>query len=62
MTPDMVVIAICQETGWTYDEYMEQPSWFLELLKEKLQTDSRKIQREIDKAKHIRRKSNAGRY
>jgi len=36
----MQVVAICQEFGWTYYQYMEQPEWFIELLKDKLEIDA----------------------
>lgn len=35
----MLMVAICQEFHWTYDEYMRQPSWFLTLVREKLIRD-----------------------
>ena len=43
-----MVVAICQEMGWTYYEYMSQPSWFLELVKMKLQMDSDRMRKEIN--------------
>jgi len=49
MTPEMEIVAVCQEMGWTYYEYMEQPNWFLELVRMKLQMDSEKIKKEIQK-------------
>ena len=51
MTPEMVVIAICQEFGWTYYEYMEQPNWFLNLVQDKLVIDSKKVKKDIKKQK-----------
>ena len=38
----MAVVSVCQEMGWTYDDYMEQPSWFISLLMVKLEIDARK--------------------
>lgn len=51
----MEIVSICQEMGWTYFEYIEQPSWFLELLKTKLQIDSERIEKEIKNSRfHLR--------
>jgi len=36
----MQVVAICQELGWTYEEYQNQPEWFVDLLKDKLDIDA----------------------
>lgn len=41
MNSDMLMIAICQEIGWTYQEYMSQPMWVLELIKEKMIRDAK---------------------
>lgn len=43
----MMVVAICQEFGWTYDEYMRQPSFFLEMVKEKLIRDQKEQEMSI---------------
>ena len=45
----MQIVSICQETGWTYQEYMNQPKWFIDLLKDKLQIDSDNIKKQITK-------------
>lgn len=39
MDASMLMVAICQEFHWTYDEYMSQPNYFLALIKEKLIRD-----------------------
>lgn len=52
----MKVVSICQEMGWTYWEYMRQPSWFLELLNGKLQIDSEQAKRIINQQKSQARK------
>jgi len=41
----MQTVSICQEMGWTYQEYMAQPVWFINLLKDKLQIDSDNIRK-----------------
>ncbi len=42
----MIVLEICKEYGWTYDEYMHQPSWFTELAIQKMIIDSKFATRE----------------
>jgi hypothetical protein len=37
----MFIAVICQEYGWTYQEYMSQPIWFIELLRQKMIIDSK---------------------
>ena len=41
----MQIVAICQEFGWTYQEYMSQPSWFLTLIREKMVRDNKEQER-----------------
>jgi len=45
----MLVVSICQEMGWTYFEYMSQPTWFLTLLKDKMFLDSEARRKEMKK-------------
>ena len=45
----MKVVSICQEMGWTYNEYMNQPQWFLDLLEDKLKIDSDNAKKELKK-------------
>jgi len=47
----MQIVSICQEMGWTYQEYMIQPVWFIDLLKDKLQIDSDNIKKQTRRAK-----------
>ena len=51
----MSVVVVCQEMGWTYLEYVEQPSWFLSMVMDKLQIDSRKAKQEIDRTRRGQR-------
>ena len=44
----MKIVEICHEMGWTYWEYLIQPSWFLDLLMEKLTIDSEKIKNQLN--------------
>lgn len=41
MDGDMQMIAIMQEFGWTYNEYVEQPQWVLDLVIGKITRDSK---------------------
>jgi len=41
----MIVVAICQEMGWTYDEYLDSPKWFIDLIKTKLEIDSENLKK-----------------
>ena len=51
LTEEMKVMSLCQEMHWTYDDYMAQPEWFIELLYQKLRIDGAKATREIKKIK-----------
>jgi hypothetical protein len=46
----MVAAVICEKMGWTYHDYLAQPSWFVQLLIEKLSIDAKKE----EAAKHRR--------
>jgi len=45
----MEMVAICQEMGWDYWTYMNQPQWFLDLLRDKLVLDSKELKKESKK-------------
>ena len=47
----MQMVAICQEFGWTYDEYQNQPTFFLTLIREKMIRDNKERELELRKAK-----------
>ena len=47
----MQIVSICQVMGWGYQKYMEQPEWFIDLLQDKLQIDSKNIRDQINRAK-----------
>lgn len=42
---------ICQEMGWSYFQFMNQPEWFIDLLLNKLEIDAKNARREIRKIK-----------
>ena len=43
------MVTVCQEMGWTYFEYMNQPSWFLELVWDKISLDSETRKKQMKK-------------
>lgn len=45
----MLVAEICKEYGWTYQEYIDQPDFFLELIKEKYRMDNKARSLELKK-------------
>lgn len=45
----MLMVTICQEFGWTYDEYMQQPQYFLELLLEKMKCNQKEMELQAKK-------------
>lgn len=45
----MLMVAICQEFGWTYFEYMSQPQWFLTLIREKMMRDNKEQELSLKK-------------
>lgn len=49
--PLMQMVAICQEFGWTYDEYMSQPNFFLTAIREKITRDNKQQELEAKKAR-----------
>ena len=47
----MLILEICEKYGWTYNGYMDQPNWFLELAKIKYSLDNEKAIREARKSR-----------
>jgi len=44
--PEEILIAeICEKFGWTFQEYLEQPAWFVELIVEKIKAEGEEIKR-----------------
>jgi len=35
----MIVANLCYEMKWTYDEYLDQPIWFVDLIRLKMQLE-----------------------
>lgn len=48
----MQMVALCQEFGWTYEEYMNQPNFFLTLIREKMVRDHKAQELEMKKARY----------
>jgi hypothetical protein len=47
----MNAVVICQEMKWTYQEYLEQPTWFISLLAEKLNHDGKEMKKAYGRKK-----------
>ncbi|MCE9585716.1 hypothetical protein K8R04_00120 [Candidatus Uhrbacteria bacterium] len=42
---------VCREMGWTWEQFQEQPSWFIDVLTEMFQAEGEHSKKEIEKAK-----------
>ena len=42
MDRSMQMIAIMQEFGWTYEEYVNTPNWVITLIQEKIKRDNKR--------------------
>lgn len=47
----MSVVVICQEMGWTYEQYLAQPVWFVSLIAEKLNQDGKEMKKAYGRKK-----------
>ncbi len=45
----MLIVSICEKFGWTYQEYMDQPLWFIDLLLAKADIDRQKAEKIMKK-------------
>jgi hypothetical protein len=45
----MFPVWVCETYGWTYQEYLEQPVWFIHLIREKLVRDNKEREMQIKK-------------
>lgn len=52
--PLMLMASICQEFGWTYDEYLDQPDFFLQAVREKMLKDRKREELALKSMKHVR--------
>lgn len=48
----MFMLITCETMGWTYQEYMSQPVWFIEALRQKMSIDNK---RDAMNAKKLRK-------
>ena len=49
MTKPMQAIAVMQEFGWTYEEYLNAPKFILDLIPEKMKRDRKRQEMEANK-------------
>ncbi len=47
----MQIVVICEKYSWTYKQFLQQPLWFIDLIREKMKIDSQKERHELDKIK-----------
>lgn len=52
--PLMLAVSVCQEFGWTYDEYMDQPEFFLQAVREKMLKDRKREELTLKSIKNVR--------
>jgi hypothetical protein len=45
----MIRVQICQDFGWTYEQYESQPDFFLRAIKEKMRRDQKQQELEVKK-------------
>jgi len=44
---EVLIVNICREMKWTYQEFLEQPAWFVELLVEIINLEEKEKERRI---------------
>ena len=42
---EAVMVQICREMGWTYQEFQDQPNWFIDLLLELRNLEEKEFER-----------------
>jgi hypothetical protein len=40
MNEPMLAVLVCEKYGWTYEEYLRQPEWFISLISDKMEAES----------------------
>lgn len=45
MSPEAIATIVCRETGWTYDEYEQQPAWLIDYLVSMMNEEARSSNR-----------------
>lgn len=46
---DMQAVVICEAFGWTFQEYLDQPEFFVELIREKMKIDAQRAEKQSKK-------------
>jgi hypothetical protein len=49
---EQIAALICREFGWTFEEYQNQPSWFIDIILEMLKAEAEEIKKRM-KEKNI---------
>jgi len=44
---EVIMVQLCREMKWTYQEFMNQPAWFIDLLLEVINMEEREKERRI---------------
>lgn len=45
----MQMVVICEMFGWTYQEFLQQPTFFIDLILEKMKIDNQRVEAESRK-------------
>jgi len=45
----MQMVTICEKFGWTYDEFLEQPMFFIDLIRERMKIDAQNEKNALSK-------------
>ena len=51
----MAIVSICQEMKWTYQDFIEQPDWFISLIMIKFDMDSIRMKESLRMSNSKRR-------
>lgn len=46
LSPDLRALLVIEHTGWTYDEYLDQPDWLSDGILSKWSADAERRKRE----------------
>lgn len=52
MDEHMFAVWVCEKYGWTYQEYLAQPTWFITLIREKTVRDNKEKEMQLKKMRH----------
>jgi len=51
----MIIAEVCLQYGWTYEEYLDQPIWFIDLIVRRMEIDAKKQKAENQKLRARKR-------